>query len=174
MRNLVLFSRLLAIIFLSLINTPASKTGTQLTNQLTGKNSAAIKGVVTTSGGEPVSKAMVYASQLGNGERTTRRNAVTTDDLGRFSLPNLPDGEYTIRAFKEEDGYPDLTFSFYSEAYNAVHWPQITIVNGATVEDVVVHLASPKCGRLLITVIDTKTNKKIPDAQVSLNHEGNP
>jgi len=43
-----------------------------------------------------------------------------------------------------------------------------------TVEDVIVHLASPKCGRLLITVIDAQTNKKIRDAQVSLNHEGNP
>jgi hypothetical protein len=104
----------------------------------------------------------------------TRRNAVTTDDQGRFSLSNLPDGEYTIRAYKEEDGYPDLTFSFYSEAYNAVRWPQITVVNGTTVEDVIVHVASPKCGRLLITVIDAKTNKKIQDAEVSLNHEGKP
>lgn len=174
MRKLGRFSPLLAIIFLSLVNSPASKTSIQLTNQATGKNTAAIKGIVTTSGGEPISKAMVYASRLGIGERIARRNAVTTDDLGRFSLSNLPDGEYTIRAFKEEDGYPDLTFSFYSEAYNAVHWPRITIVNGTTVEDVIVHLASPKCGRLLITVSDPQTNKKIRDAQVSLNHEGNP
>jgi hypothetical protein len=174
MRKLALLSPLLAIIFLSLINTPASKTSTQLTNHPIEKNSAAIKGIVTTSGGEPVSRAMVYASRLGNAETRTRRNVVTTDDQGRFNLSNLPDGEYTIRAFKEEDGYPDLTFSFYSEAYNAVHWPRITIVNGTTVDDVIVHLASPKCGRLVITVIDAKTNKKIRDAQVSLNHEGNP
>ena len=117
---------------------------------------------------------MVYAIRLGNNDRRTRRNAVTTDDSGRFSLSNLPDGEYTIRAFKEEDGYPDLTFSFYSAAYDAVDWPQISIVNETTVEDVIVHLASPQCGRLLITVIDAQTNKKIRDAQVSLNHEGNP
>jgi hypothetical protein len=174
MRKLALLSPLLAIIFLSLINTPASKTSTQLTNHPIEKNSAAIKGIVTTSGGEPVSRAMVYASGLGNAETRTRRNVVTTDDQGRFNLSNLPDGEYTIRAFKEEDGYPDLTFSIYSEAYIAVHWPRITIVNGTTVDDVIVHLASPKCGRLVITVIDAKTNKKIRDAQVSLNHEGNP
>ena len=55
-----------------------------------------------------------------------------------------------------------------------MNWPHITIVNGTTVEDVIVHLASPKCGRLLITVTDARTNKKIRDAQVSLNHEGNP
>ena len=174
MRKLVLLSPLLLITFISLINTPASRTDSQLTVQPSGKNSAAIKGIVTTSGGQPVSQAMVYAIRLGNNDRRTRRNAVTTDDSGRFSLSNLPDGEYTIRAFKEEDGYPDLTFSFYSAAYEAVNWPQISIVNETTVEDVIVHLASPKCGRLLITVIDAQTNKKIRDAQVSLNHEGNP
>ena len=55
-----------------------------------------------------------------------------------------------------------------------MHWPRITIVNGTTVEDVIVHLAGPKGGRLLITVTDAETNKKIRDAQVSLNHQGNP
>jgi len=153
MRKLVLLSPLLVITFI---------------------DSAAIKGIVTTSGGQPVSNAIVYATRIGNSETVTHRNSVTTDNQGRFSLSNLPDGEYTIRAYKEEDGYPDLTFSFYSEAYNAVNWPQITIVNGMTVEDVIVHLASPKCGRLLITVIDAETNKKIQDAEVSLNQEGKP
>jgi hypothetical protein len=174
MRKLVLLFSLLVIPFISLINTPASKTNNQLTNQPIGKNSAVIRGIVTTSGGEPVSKAMVYTSRLSNSERLTRRNSVTTDERGRFSLSNLPDGEYIIRAFKDEDGYPDLTFSFYSAAYDSVNWPRITIVNGTTVEDVIVHLASPKCGRLLITVIDAETNKTIREAEVSLNHEGNP
>ncbi len=174
MRKLVLLSPLLVITLISLLNTAASKTNSLRTIQSSGKNSAVIKGIVTTSGGQPVSKAMVYASRLGNSEGLTRRNSVTTDDQGRFSLSNLPNGEYTIRASKEEDGYPDLTFSFYSAAYNAVNWPQITIVNGATVDDVIVHLATPKCGRLLITVIDAQTSKKIRDAQVSLTHEGKP
>jgi Carboxypeptidase regulatory-like domain len=174
MRKLALLFPVLVITFLSLIHTPASRIKSQLTTVPSGKNSAAIKGIVTTSGGQPISKATVYVSGLGNGERLTRRNVVTTDDQGRFILPNLPDGEYTIHAYKEDDGYPDLTFSFYSVAYNAVQWPQITIVNGTTVEDVIIHLASPKCGRLLITVIDAETNKKIRDAQVSLTHEGNP
>lgn len=57
-----------------------------------------------------MSKAMLYASRIGNSEVLTRRNSVTTDEQGRFSLFNLADGEYTIRAYKEEDGYPDLTF----------------------------------------------------------------
>lgn len=174
MKKLVLLSPLLVITFISLIHTLGRKTNSQNTTQPDGKNSAAIKGIVTTSGGEPVSKARVYASRLGGSDLLTRRNLLTTDDQGRFSFPNLPDGEYTLRAYKEEDGYPDLTFSFYSEAYKAVHWPQVAIVNGTTVEDVIVHVASPKCGRLLITVIDAETNKKIRDAQVSLNHEGKP
>jgi hypothetical protein len=174
MRKLLLLSPLLVITFISLIYTPASKSNGQHTIQPSGNHSEAIKGIVTNSGGQPVSKAIVRANRVGNSEVLTRRNSVTTDDQGRFSLSNLPDGEYTIRAYKEEDGYPDLTFSFYSEAYNATHWPQITIVNGTTVEDVVVHLASPKCGRLLITVVDAETNKKIQDAEVSLNHEGKP
>jgi hypothetical protein len=139
------------------------------------KKSAAIKGIVTTSGGQPVSKAMVYAIRLGNNDdRRTRRDSVKTDEAGRFSLSNLPDGEYSILAFKEEDGYPDLTFAFYSAAYEDVNWPKISIVNETTVEDVIVHLASPKCGRIVITVVDAQTNKKIRDAEVSLNHEGNP
>jgi hypothetical protein len=174
MRKLVLLSPLLVITFISIAYTSANKTHSQPTIQPSGKKSAAIKGIVTTSGGQPVSKAIVYASRTGNSERLTRRNSVTTDDQGRFSLSNLRDGEYTVRASKEEDGYPDLTFSFYSAAYNRVNWPQVTVVNGTTVEDVIVHLASPKCGRLLITVIDAQTNKKIRDAQVSLHHESNP
>jgi hypothetical protein len=173
MRKLVLLSPLLAITFVSLINTRAVKTG-QFTAHTAAKNAAAIKGIVTMSGGQPVSKAMLYASRLGSSEMQTRRNSVAADDQGRFSLPNLPDGEYTIRAYKEEVGYPDLTFSFYSAAYNAVHWPQIAIVNGTSVEDVIVHVPSPKCARLLITVTDAETNKEIRDAQVSLNHEGKP
>src|ERR1051326_6887681 len=150
MRKLVLLSPLLVITFISVIYTNASKTSSQLTIQPSGKKSAAIKGIVTTSGGQAVSNAIVYATRIGNDERLTRRNAVTSDEQGRFKLSNLSDGEYTIRAYKEEDGYPDLTFSFYSEAFNAIHWPQITIVNGTTVEDVIVHVANPKCGRLLI------------------------
>ena len=174
MRKLLLLSPLLVITFISLIHSSASKSNSQHATQSDRKSSAAIKGIVTTSGGQPVSKAVLYASRLGNSEMLMRRNEVTTDDQGRFSLPNLADGEYTIRAYKEEEGYPDLTFSFYTAAYNGVNWPHITIVNGTTVEDVIVHLASPKCGRLLITVTDAETNKKIRDAQVSLNHEGNP
>lgn len=174
MRKLLLLSPLLVITLISLIHSPASKSNSQHTTQSAEKSSAAIKGIVTTSGGQPVSKAVLYASRLGNSEMLMRRNEVTTDDQGRFSLPNLPDGEYTIRAYKEAEGYPDLTFSFYTEAYNGVHWPHITIVNGTTVEDVIVQLASPKCGRLLISVTDAETDKKIRDAQVSLNHEGNP
>ena len=174
MRTIVLLAPILAITSISLINTRASKTNNQLPMPPDRKNSAAIKGIVTTNRGQPVAKAMVYASRLGSSERLTRRNSVTTDDQGRFSLPDLPDGEYTIHAYKEEDGYPDLTFSFYSAAYNAVHWLQITIVNGATVEDVIVHVPGPKCGRLIISVIDAETSKKIQDAQVSLNHDGKP
>jgi hypothetical protein len=175
MRKLVLLSPLLVITLISLIHTPASRTNSQLTIQPSGNNYAAIKGIVTTIGGQPVSKAMVYVMRLSDSSNfVSRRNALTTDALGRFSFSNLPDGGYTIRASKEEDGYPDLTFSFYSVAYNAVNWPQITIVNGTTVEDVIVHVPSPKCGRLLITVIDAQTNKKIRGAEASLNHQGNP
>jgi hypothetical protein len=174
MRKVVLLSPLLVITFISLINTPASKTNSQLTTQSLGKNSGAIEGIVITNGGEPVSKARVYVMRLSDSNFVGRRNVMTANDLGRFSLSNLPDGEYTIRAFKEEDGYPDLTFYFYSAAYDAMKWPRVTVTNGNTVQDVVVHVPSPKCGRLLITVIDAETNKTIRDAEVSLTHEGTP
>src|SRR5262249_52558713 len=116
MRKLVLLSPLLVITFISLIHTPASKTNSQQPTQPSGKNSGAIKGVVITNGGEPVSKARVYV-WLPTGNWLTRQIGATADDFGGFSLSNLPDGEYAVRAFKKEEGYPDLTFSFYSEAY---------------------------------------------------------
>ena len=59
MRKLVLLSPLLLITLISLINTRASRTNSQLTVQPSGKNAAAIKGIVTTSGDQPVSKAIV-------------------------------------------------------------------------------------------------------------------
>jgi len=173
MRKLVLLSPLLVITVISLINTPASKTNNQLPTQPSEKNSGVIKGIVTTNEGESVSKARVYV-WLPTGNWLTRQIGATADDFGGFSLSNLPDGEYAVRAFKEEDGYPDLTFYFYSAAYDAVKWPRVTVTNGNTVQDVVVHVPSPKCGRLLINVIDAKTNKMIRDAEVSLTHEGKP
>lgn len=174
MRRLLLLSPILVVTFISLIYSPSSKTNSQQTTQPDGTNSAAIKGFVTTSGGQPVSHATLYAGRLGGNEMLSQRNSVTTDDQGGFRLSNLPDGEYTLRAYKEADGYPHLLFSFYSEAYRNVSWPRVTIVNGTTVENVIVHVASPKCGRLLITVFDGETNQQIRDAHVSLNHEGKP
>jgi len=173
MRKLVLLSPILVITFISLINTPATKPNSQLSTRSFGKNSGAIKGIVMTNEGEPVSKARVYV-WLPTGNWLTRQIGATADDLGGFSLSNLPDGEYAVRAFKKEEGYPDLTFSFYSEAYETVQWPRVAVTNGNTVEDVVVHVPSPKCGRLLINVIDAKTNKTIREAEVSLTHEGKP
>src|SRR5215217_7433946 len=123
MRKLVLLSPLLVITFISLINTPASNSNSQLPTQTSGKNYGTIKGIVITNGGEPVSEARVYVWLPTTGDWLTRQIGATANDWGGFTLSNLPDGEYAVRAFKEEGGYPDLTFYFYSAAYEAVKWP---------------------------------------------------
>lgn len=136
-------------------------------------NSGSVEGQVVTGEGRPVAQAKVYARKIGESQQIERLTVVYTDEQGRFTLSGLLAGEYLICAFKEDDDYPDLTFSFYSVAYRAVQRPRILIQDNQVVRDVVVRLG-PKAGRLLVKVLDARTKNPIKDAEVALNHKDNP
>ena len=127
----------------------------------------AIEGVVVTKEGIPVADAKVYVLQTG------RSLLAATDGNGRFALTRIPPGTHRVIAYKESDGFPNLVWSFYSEAYQDEGSAQINVLENQTVRDVRVRLG-PKASRLLLTVTDAKTGQPITDASVSLNHKGKP
>jgi hypothetical protein len=126
-----------------------------------------IEGQVVTMEGVPVANATVYAFEYG------RSLINITDVQGKFTLTHVPVGEHRIIAYKEGDGFPNLLWSFYSEAYKREEFPTINVEENQPVRGVIVRLG-PKAGRLLIRVIDAKTRQPIRDASVALNHKGKP
>jgi hypothetical protein len=125
-----------------------------------------IEGHVVTSEGMPVAKATVYAFRNG------RHLLGVADEHGKFTLPVLV-GKHRISAHKESEGYPDLLWSFYSEAYGREGFPIVNVEENQVVQGVIVRLG-PKASRLFIRVIDAKTKRPIRDASLALNHKGKP
>jgi Carboxypeptidase regulatory-like domain len=136
------------------------------TNQ-SAKGLGTIEGRVVTREGKPVSSATVYAFEYG------RSPMATTDGQGGFTLRNLPAGNHAIFAYKESDGFPNLLWSFYGEAYAKEAFPVVNVGENQVVRDVIIRLG-PQAGRLLIRVIDARTRQPIKDASITLNHKGKP
>jgi len=132
----------------------------------TKQSHAVVEGRVVTNDGMPVANATVYAL------RDCRSFLNVTDDQGNFTLPVLA-GKHRISAYKESDGYPDLLWSFYSEAYGREGFPIVNVEENQIVRGVIVRLG-PEASRLFIRVIDARTKRPIRDASLALNHKGKP
>ena len=140
--------------------------------QFSHQPSGSVNGRVVTIEGEPVSHAKVYARKIGEGSQGLVP-LTDADQLGRFTLSGLSSGEYVIVAFQEAEGYPDLTFSFYSRAYTAVPRTLVRVVANQVTQGAMVRVG-PKAARLLIAVLDADTMKAVRDAQVTLSYKSNP
>lgn len=122
--------------------------------------SGAIRGIVQDQGGNPVSSATVW---LLSTEKTARfhsiPSAVTGDD-GRFSIENLPFGEYRVDPMKEQDGYRNRAFDLYrvGHADDLMH---VTLSAQTPVADNVVVVLGPKAGILKGAITDTVTRSPI-------------
>lgn len=141
----------------------------------TGGGGGVVEGVVLKGTGEPLAKALVYAAGgPDDGQGRRRRRAALTDESGRFTLSGLPAGEYQIRAVKEEEGYPDMTFNFYSSASQEGKWPRVSVLGDQPVRGLVLGVGDPQTGRLVVHVFDARSKQPIRDAQVEMNHKGKP
>lgn len=132
-----------------------------------GERNGTVEGQVVTREGLPVANATVYAFQLGGSP------LAFTNTEGKFALTNLSAGNHLIIAHKESEGYPNLVWTFYSEAYGNNGILVVNVEENKTVRGATVRLG-PKAGRLLIRVIDAKTRRAIRDVSLALNHKGKP
>jgi len=66
-----------------------------------------------------------------------------TDDLGNFTMSNVPAGVVYVQASKESDGYPgelDAAFAFYAMPGERI--PKIDVKGGEVTRDVIVQLGA--------------------------------
>jgi hypothetical protein len=142
-----------------------------------------INGVVTDEAGSPVAHAQVSPQLKGVYVRHTLRTIVKTDDKGRFEVDGLRMGEYAVYAFKEDEGYPDISIPLYrtrpapgarlsadhpTANVNVVIGPKGGIVR-ASVRDAVTHAPLPS--QLVLQKADGSAMvylSEAPDFQVLL------
>ena len=79
---------------------------------LASPGTGSIQGTVVDRHGKPVRDARVIASLLGAPEPDEK--SARTDANGRFVVPDLPWGKYRVGAEKPEEGYPNMSLTFYS------------------------------------------------------------
>lgn len=115
----------------------------------------AVKGKVVTQEGLPIVKARVSVDST----FSIIQKPVTyaeTDERGNFVLGRLQWGTYYVFARKDEDGYPDTTFAFYSN--NDV--PKVTLSAASPVAEVTIKFG-PKAGRLVGIMTDASTHTPV-------------
>ena len=127
---------------------------------------AAINGVVTDPSGAAVSGATVTAKDLDRGTAFP----VTTDSLGRYSLPRVPPGNYSISA--EDKGFQISVQSPVVLVLNQVAKVDFQLSVGNVNQTVEVTSAAPILQTQttqLGTVLDAKTNVSLPLATRNYN-----
>jgi hypothetical protein len=82
------------------------------------QDSGSIRGLVTSSGGDPLPNVAVAVVPLG---LPTARHDATTDELGRFEQAGLPPGHYTVSA--ETDALGSQIFRILVQAGGAAARP---------------------------------------------------
>jgi hypothetical protein len=130
-----------------------------------------IRGTVINEQAQPVSKAKVSADLIGGRVHATAVRYVETNADGNFMLDRLEWGAYRIYAMKEEENYPNTSWSFYSISLA----PTVTLSSHAPSATVSLQIG-PKAGTLRIrSLTDAVTGKSILDlAGVSLKRTGVP
>jgi Carboxypeptidase regulatory-like domain len=127
-----------------------------------------ISGTVVNERGQPVAATQVSIDPLDNRPRADLVRMVETDRNGHFVMNDLELGSYKVFAMKEDSGYPNTSFAFYS---NHV-FPTATLTAGNPVADVIVAIGPP-AGVVKGSVKDRFTNKPI-SASFLLRRASNP
>lgn len=96
-----------------------------------------VRGHLLDVSGIPVQQAKVWASRVDGPPRALPIRYVLSGNGGEFSIHGLGPGKYRIDSSKEEDGYGNTGFAFYSnhrvptvDLVGAIPPPEITVVVG--------------------------------------------
>jgi len=127
-----------------------------------------VVGRVLDAQGKGVAGAHVYAFLVDKPGMGGRFYAIT-DENGNFSLNRVLSGLNEIHAFKQEDGYPDNLFAFFSSA----RVPTVEMPSGGSVNDVIVRLG-PTSGQLTGALVNSRSSTAISQATITLTREDNP
>jgi len=166
----------LMLIFLATMGATVTTVFLQQSRPATSLESVApgfggIAGYVFAPDGKPLANAEVYAEALDNAPFVGRMPGSSTDEDGKFFISNAKPGSNWVYAFKEEDGYPDPSFSIYRDASTPP--PQVVVRKGEVTRGVIVHLGR-KCEKLLVSVVDADTHNPIKRATITIYPANNP
>lgn len=133
------------------------------------QGTGSIQGVVLDDRGSPVANAVVTADPVDGLARGTALPNAETDTDGRFVVEHLAWlGKYRIYTAKQTAGYPDTSFSFYSN--DVLTTAEISAESPtATIR---IQLG-PKAGALVGAVSDAETGKPVP-AGIELRRTASP
>lgn len=116
-----------------------------------------ISGTVTDEHNAPIAKARVNANPADGRPMASLVRFVETDENGHFLIDRLAWGKYKVFAKKEDLGYPDMSWSFYSnDVYLAVE-----ITPTVRTAEVRIQLG-PKAGVLTGSITNALTGAPIP------------
>jgi len=128
-----------------------------------------ISGIVVDTEGKPVSQATVSARIRSS--FTGPLIPAQADKQGRFTMTRLEAETYQIYASKEQDGYPQLTSTFYAGTKSII---QQIILNKNEVSSGNVIRVGPKALRLFGRVVDAVTKKPVNGIQLTMRRVDNP
>jgi hypothetical protein len=134
---------------------------------LTAQMSGTITGVILNENLQPVPHDRVRLADNPVGPMNTEIT-YGSDDAGRFVIPNVKWGSYTLQGMKVDDGYPDTFLLFYR--YHVAQ-PTVTLSPDEPLADVVVPIG-PKAGRILPVVTDAATGAAIDSSEITLYMSG--
>lgn len=108
-------------------------------------------GTITDEHKHPLSGASISLKRVARLSYSPRGGRSTAD--GSFRINNLDPGTYNVFGFKESDGY-------------IVHWqePHEVIIPGSSHCEELNFAIGPRAGRIVVTVLDAKTEKPINTA----------
>ncbi len=116
-----------------------------------------IQGRVFDVSGKPIQQALVTVRSTHPLPSAASIRYVESDDEGRFSFDRLIPDEYRVLGKKEDDGYPDLAFSLYSNN-TGIPIAKITADRPVVQVDITI---GPKAGALKGEIIDAGSGKPI-------------
>src|SRR6267142_537149 len=128
-----------------------------------------ITGVVVDKDDHPVGGAQVCA--FGEAAMAGRLPCGWSKSDGRFAIDVFRSDTYTIGAEALAQGYPRAVQSFYGKLF--CNFPVITVDDSSSMSPIKVILG-PKAGRMIFTILDKRTNRRIEQGSITVCRIGEP